>query len=61
MTAVDLALKAIEVALKLYAAVGGPPVDLVKLAKDCDVEIERIDAQQAKDEAAENAAAKKVD
>jgi hypothetical protein len=49
-TAMDL----IQLGLRLYAELSGPPIDLTKLAKDSGVEILRIDEQQAKDEAAEN-------
>ena len=54
MSLVDLALEAVRIALKLYAAASGPPLDLEQLGRDCGVEIARIDKQQAADEAAEN-------
>jgi hypothetical protein len=44
----------VKLGLRLYAKLGGPPVDLEELAAECGVEIARIDDQQAKDEAAEN-------
>ena len=54
MTALDLALEAVKLALKLYAELNGPPIDLKQLGVDCGVEQVRIDTQQSRDEAAEN-------
>ena len=58
--AVQIAYDIIKLGLELYSKLSGPPIDLVQLGLDCGVEQARIDDQQAKDEAAENAAAKKV-
>ena len=56
--AAAIVLSMIKTALELYAKLGGPPIDLDQLARDCGVELQRIDSQQAKDEAAEDAAVK---
>ena len=45
-------------ALRVYKAAGGTKVDLDKLWSEADAEVDRIDSQQGKDEAAENDAAK---
>jgi hypothetical protein len=55
---IEEALKLLRLALEIYAKAGGPPIDLEHLAKDCGVEIARIDRQQAADEAAEDAVAR---
>ena len=56
-SAAAIVLSMIRTAMELYAKLGGQPIDLEQLAKDCGVELTRIDSQLAKDEAAEDEAA----
>ena len=55
---IQLALDLIKFGMALYQRLKGPPVDLNKLWADAGAEVQRIDKQQDKDEAAENAAAR---
>ena len=57
--AVQIVYDMIKLGLELYAKLSGPPIDLHQLGLDCGVEVKRIDDQQAKDEATEDAAAAK--
>jgi len=61
MTAAQVALELVVFGLKLYKTITGEAPDPKKLNAAAGTEVVRIDSQQAKDEAAENAAARRGD